>query len=300
VGLRKVITEDTVFILGAGASAPYGYPTGYELRRLIIEEFPKRAAHDEFVKRGPLGNDKIWMERVKEEITYDAENLSEIFEKSRTSSIDLFLSRRRQFYEIGRRAIAQIIFEKEKNSKFEYEMDDVSQDWYKYLYRRMTETLVDPESYMGFADNNVTFITFNYDRSLEHFLYDALIHSFEIPLGGIKTKDLFPFEFIHVYGKLADLDWQESSGVKYGSYFIPKMIENINIIYDSENSARLQKTLKERITNAKRIFFLGFGFAPENMEILGIPEVLKSEPQIYGTAFNWTEKEILNPKLVRR
>ncbi len=34
-----MITQDTVFILGAGASAPYGYPTAKELRTFIITQF---------------------------------------------------------------------------------------------------------------------------------------------------------------------------------------------------------------------------------------------------------------------
>jgi len=31
--------QNTVFILGAGASKPYGYPTGQELREYICKEF---------------------------------------------------------------------------------------------------------------------------------------------------------------------------------------------------------------------------------------------------------------------
>jgi hypothetical protein len=31
--------QNTVFILGAGASTPYGYPTGQELRDYICKEF---------------------------------------------------------------------------------------------------------------------------------------------------------------------------------------------------------------------------------------------------------------------
>ena len=34
-----MITHPTVFILGAGASKPYGFPTGKELRVQIITEF---------------------------------------------------------------------------------------------------------------------------------------------------------------------------------------------------------------------------------------------------------------------
>jgi len=33
-----MITQQTVFILGAGASAPYGYPTGAGLKDIICDE----------------------------------------------------------------------------------------------------------------------------------------------------------------------------------------------------------------------------------------------------------------------
>ena len=32
----------TVFVLGAGASVPYGYPTGLDLREKIINNFTKQ------------------------------------------------------------------------------------------------------------------------------------------------------------------------------------------------------------------------------------------------------------------
>jgi len=279
-----MIGEQTLFILGAGASAPYGYPTGDQLRKEIIKEFPDKVGYDDYCQG--LEKDLI------EDIIQMANELSKYFGRSRTSSIDLFLSRRPRFYEIGRRAIAQIIFEREKGSKFEYDMKDASQDWYKYLYRRMSETLIDAESYMGFSANQVSFITFNYDRSLEHYLYDALINSFDIPLHSIQTKELFPFKVIHIYGKLADLDWEDPEGVRYGSYFIPKMISNINIIYDETNEVELKKSITQEITKAKRIFFLGFGYADENLEILGIPEILTDDKVAYGTAYGFSDREI--------
>jgi hypothetical protein len=36
-----MIDTETVFILGAGASKPYGYPTGYELKEFICEKLLK-------------------------------------------------------------------------------------------------------------------------------------------------------------------------------------------------------------------------------------------------------------------
>lgn len=36
-----MITEETVFIIGAGGSALYGFPTGEQLSQLIIGHFPE-------------------------------------------------------------------------------------------------------------------------------------------------------------------------------------------------------------------------------------------------------------------
>jgi hypothetical protein len=40
------------------------------------------------------------------------------------------------------------------------------------------------------------------------------------------------------------------------------------------------------------MFFLGFGYARENLKALGLPEVLKQRHRIYGTAMGSTPKEI--------
>lgn len=279
-----MIDTETVFVLGAGASVPYGYPTGDELRRLIIRGFPRKADHDDYCVG--LEKDEI------EDIVDMARILSDKFENARSPSIDIFLARRPEFYEIGRRAIAQIIHEKEKISVFEYDMDDPEKDWYKYLFHRMTETLTDKESYMKFSENKVSFITFNYDRSLEHYLYNALINSFDIPLGRIRTEDLFPFEFILVYGKLADLNWENSGGIRYRGAFVPKMISNINIIYDTPNKDELKESIHRIFTKAKRIFFLGFGYAHENLEVIKVIAFLKDDIDIYGTCYGSTPKNI--------
>jgi hypothetical protein len=44
------------------------------------------------------------------------------------------------------------------------------------------------------------------------------------------------------------------------------------------------------------VFFLGFGYAKENLEILKIPQILNSLQKIYGTALNFTKREIESVK----
>lgn len=46
------------------------------------------------------------------------------------------------------------------------------------------------------------------------------------------------------------------------------------------------------IMNAERIFFLGFSYADENLEMLEIPKVLHKEQWVFGTAYGMTENEI--------
>ncbi len=166
----------------------------------------------------------------------------------------------------------------------------------------MVETFTTPENYEQFKENHVEFITFNYDRSLEYFIYESFINSFssqrlddDIRAALHKNIELIPFPFCHIYGKIADLPWQSEDGVEYGYNGVQRLSRfsaNIRVIFDrNQNHDDLVKA-KKLIIDAKRIFFLGFGYAKENLEILGLPANLNSKQEIYGTALGMTDKEI--------
>jgi len=80
----------------------------------------------------------------------------------------------------------------------------------------MTDELEKKERLSQFHRNNVSFITFNYDRSLEHFLFESLRYSFsEIPKDEI-INEVKQIKIIHIYDKVAPLPWQdEQEGVEY-------------------------------------------------------------------------------------
>lgn len=44
------------------------------------------------------------------------------------------------------------------------------------------------------------------------------------------------------------------------------------------------------ILESERIFFLGFGFAKENLQVLDLPRTLENASEIYATAFGLHEK----------
>ncbi|MEN6578463.1 MAG: hypothetical protein ABFD90_19110 [Phycisphaerales bacterium] len=291
-----MIEKRTVFILGAGASSPYGLRTANGLRCDIIQKFRKslgrhfithRETEEERVRRGyPTISDATAFLTA-----FDGPNNME--------SIDLFLSRQPRFKEVGKLAILLSILRYERESRFAHKTNEPDRDWYSLLYDRMTRESISKDGYKEFARNKVAFITFNYDRSLEYFLFRSL-HSFEDATPEKVREQISQITISHVYGKLAPLPWQDSDSSKvleYGaddvkSYGkLPDMIQNLYVVHEERRNPELEKA-REEIRKAERIFFLGFGYAKENLETLGLPDVLRAEQEIYGTAMGWMAKEI--------
>lgn len=284
-----MITEPTVFIIGAGGNKPYGFPTGKELRELICKNYV-----DKF--------EQLFREKVRDEDYYEietkiAENFVNQFYASNTESIDLFLSRKSDFSTSGRRAIIIEILAAEK--KFIEEGKRFrSGDWYAYLFNRMTEDLRKSEDIKDILNNKVTFVTFNYDRYLEYFFANSIINSFSLnPSEAIQYIKKIPI--YHIYGQTSYLPWQNSSySVKFGQDFNLNLVDyiqqDIKIIYDFKKgiSPEIQKCISE----AKRIFFLGFSYLNENLELLKIPEGLIPGQKIYGTALGFLPEEIERTK----
>lgn len=169
----------------------------------------------------------------------------------------------------------------------------------------MTKDLTS-QGYDRFWNNQIAFITFNYDKSLEYFLYNSFYNFFYDNRIDIqkRLKDFTPFEIIHVYGSISDSslsDWYNHS-VDYFKdrpmsvySYLRQYSENIRII--GERSAEVKDKLSGLYRKYKRIFFLGFGYAQENLEALGIlnNEVVDTW-EIFGTAMGMTSKEIADVK----
>jgi hypothetical protein len=284
-----MIKENTLFILGAGASKPYGYPTGKELRAYICKKLPG-------IFSAIIGKDRELGNPDRVILNKDMKKFAEIFKKSSIQSVDQFLALNPSFSDIGRMAIATAILGYENRPRFNMEVEDSFQDWYSFLYKRMTEGFSSKESWKEFKKNNISFVTFNYDRSLEHFTYTSFIHSFWEIKDAIllhNYTEYIPFPFVHVYGQIDNPVWK--GGSKYAEGYddyqrIDTLKDNIRIIGDRVKG--LKEDIAALFNKATRIFFLGFGYAPENMEVLGLPKSIQDGQEIYGTAKGYTKKEI--------
>jgi hypothetical protein len=305
-----VIDKRTVFVLGAGASCPYGYPSGARLREMICLDKGFWDSYVGYRDRQNLGNKK------SEEIN----RFRKIFKDSGIRSIDVFMANNPNLAQIGKYIITYEIFRAERQSLFDEEAKLAQEsikrrrdnsgsfdllstalfeggDWYFYLYNKLIEGLVGPTSLPDFSSGNLAFITFNYDRSLEYYFYERLRNSYTGVTESDIAKCLGNFKILHVYGRVAPLKWQDPKyGVEYRLEINESLLQNsssnIRTIYEEKENPELieaQNLLKQ----AERIFFLGFRYAKENMEVLGLPAIISPlKCWVFGTAFGMYEIEI--------
>ena len=111
-----MITEPTVLILGAGASQPYGFPSGRRLKALA--EKNDQAVQ---VMLQKLGFDENTYHEFRNTLFYSGQ-----------PSVDAFLEHRPEFLNIGKASIAIRIIACEGTGKlFPEEME-----WYEYLFNQ--------------------------------------------------------------------------------------------------------------------------------------------------------------------
>jgi len=274
-----MIKDKCVLILGAGASAPYGFPTGPALKTIICSNF--KSLWEKFVfdrSQTPLANDYLEEEKIK------ARKFVNDFRKFEHDSIDLFLTIHRDHSEIGKKAIFLNILNAEANSI----QGGRTKNWYTTLFGLMISGITHPDNIEQFIDNNITIITFNYDRSLENYLYESFMNYNNIKRESEKIIILNKIKIHHVYGKLAGLPWEnDTESLKFGQEIWANQLDekkdNIKTIYE-----RRSEDLEDMINSihyADKIYFLGFGFAEENVRILKLHEKKRVDQIIYTSDF---------------
>lgn len=283
-----MIKEKTLLILGAGASWPYYFPTGAELKEYILKRFPGDYAN--LVQKSTT--DRF----IRNDVVRFFDKFIEKFSNPMYPSIDLFLSLNHEFEEIGKIAIVFTILSAELNKElFRMKRSLIDEfDWYQYLFRALTEDITKLNKVNRIFDNQIKIITFNYDRSFENYISSVLINAYPGLDQDTKTMIYEKLKPIHVFGSP---NLTGENAVNYGSVLEVNKLESfsksINTIYEIESDDRF----RDMIIWAEKIFFLGFGFAPENLEVLGIPKYIKPNHKIYATALNLSErrkKSIIN------
>lgn len=275
-----MIEIPTLLILGAGASKPYGYPTGLELTKLIVDDLAE-IEHNESGWTYDLG--------------YDMADLVSTFrfslDMSKKYSIDSYLTSREDenFTELGKIAIVNAISKCELHDSF---FDDVEDDWYTYLINTLYDC-----SYDNIKDNKLGIITFNYDRSLEMFLMNSLWGTYTLRSYPIMSADLEKsIPIIHMFGRI-DIPERRDMGVAdYGtsrsSSELKEISKNIKIIPEIKDSRVIDHS-NNLIEEAEKIYFLGLNLNNEqNLKLFDLS--LFNGKDVFGTGYGMRRGELTN------
>jgi hypothetical protein len=272
-----VINLPTVLILGAGASKPRGFPTGGEL----LAQARAQELHGlvEMIKPAPASS---------------ARPLFEAISGTGEKSLDAMLEHRPALVEAGKALMARALLYREESALGSRQ--DAPGEWYRDLWGAMsTGSLAD------FRRNKVTVLTYNYDRSLEFFLITALCERFQKS----RTECAAALDCIgpiHLHGQLGFLPELASNvpaHVLYGCAgegVTPSNVQiaaqNIKIIHEANPQEDVFIRARAALADAKKVVFLGFGFAEQNVTRLTLKTCLDPSTPIYACAKGFTRKQV--------
>ncbi len=291
-----------VFVLGAGASRPYGLPTSKELRAILLgTEAGDRAlislgiSFDRIVSflgsRGMRDKPKygeLFARATEREIPTDLnvarlfvdaalngfcgsrggslKNFRDRFFNSQRVSIDAFITKNPDLEPIAKHAVAAVLLLCEREERLEA-------DWYQQFLERLMRG--------GSHDGEFGIITFNYDRSFEHYFKRAYTHNY-LSDASLARKLYRQLKIVHAYGCLGTLEGNMMPPlVMYGDVnTFGNAVDQMDLATPAHDS---NDEIKGLLDGVDRVIFIGFGFWKENMDLIELDK--KNPPSVYASAF---------------
>ena len=286
----RMFDKKTVFIIGAGAGVEINMPVGSQLGRTIADKTYIR--HKDYGAELTSGDyavsnalKRITRARGLDYNAWRAEACAireGIFE---TRSIDAYLNTHKDNEAVkiaGKLAIVQSILEAEKECDLHRESRGDWRDGSKVASSWLPELFYIMQDGVGKTDDirkifsNLAFITFNYDRCLEHYLYYTIMGLYR--LNEQDAADIMAsLEIYRPYGQVGSLDWERKGKTKVafgGKAYeaIEELAEEIKTFNEQiEDQVILQK-IRGTINTAARIVFLGFHYHKQNMDLMAVSD----------------------------
>ena len=335
-----LITNNTVFVLGAGASWHYGYPTG----EALVEDVVKMSRLFESYCRNRCSEslsgaalqavpeyvsekiDRSWGLKSAlqgwEAAANESMSLAERLETVRPLLIDHFLAWNESLRPIGKLMIAAVLLECEaswlhsRRNKNRSKDDKSKDDWYRFITHKIVYNC---ERSSDIFNNNVKFITFNYDTSLEYVLYNS-ISSMDLFTAEDVSKFLSEDRIVHVYGAV-DSDFAKNAASNelglsarlsdpYGNtlnhqpqiqslidrcYTSAKRLRTVDP-HDKEEDAAALQTAKKWIEDAGVVYILGYGFDDSNNARIGLTNLRHDKRDVAVMFTNYGNLNVINKK----
>jgi hypothetical protein len=304
----------TVFIIGAGASNEIGMPIGIGLKDNIIDilsgvmdiinisnpDLGQNTNKLEHIHEAKSGIIDYYYKSDLNKICEAYDNLDKVIQSLElTSSIDNLLYNFRDspdIQAIGKIAIVTAILKAENEcalvqpSMYKKIKPSLEGTWYHSLFLELNKRASLDEFVRRL--NNIYFIIFNYDRTLEYYLYNSIMKFYKTSTE--KTIELIKgMNIYHPYGQTGFLECQNGK-IKHpfgnlsrdNMYSLSTQIKTF--ILDNFADDDEYKNACNFLYGADKVFFLGFAFYSQNIDLL-FPKKITSFTEDENTKIRYAQ-----------
>ena len=297
----------TTLVVGAGASAELHLPAGQELLSRILQGYDfSRLGTDAQTRDGQVLLQLLTKmgERGGQQVAQMVEAAERIRVAARMgTSIDTIIEQfdhDKLVGNCGKLAIAYYVGQAEARSNLKDQgrvpgelplQGKIAECWLYYLGQLVTSGV--PRSRIEKALDDLTIVSFTYDRSIEHFLPHALVMAYGMELIEAQRIVGGRLKVIHPFGAVGRLPWQDGDTpqAEWGAE-TPWNIQPIAMALRTPSEARRDqmglRAIRASVAGAKRLVFLGFGFEAQAMELL-FDYSLSHNPEILVSGHGMSE-----------
>ena len=303
--------KKTLFVVGAGASEEARLPTGHKLKSIISDKLSITYEHGNTQITGDREIVKALRQYVKQENGQPGDinpyldagwRISEAMPQA--ISIDNFIEAHEGDEKIelsGKLAIVRAILEAEHNSLLSVEQrhavpqlnhKNLGGTWYNSFAQLLTEGV--HRKNVGDIFKNISFITFNYDRCVEHFLFHSLQTYYGL-VGEDAAELVRTLSIYHPYGVVGALEWQGGQhtvpfGRRSASVDLLSLSGQIKTFSERIEDEAVTAAMRQLVRDAEVIVFLGFAFHPQNMELIR-PTERSEAKRVIATAMGISDSD---------
>lgn len=288
--------RQTLFVIGAGASAEFGLPVGKSLAHTIGKMTDIRF---EFGNRSVGTGDMDLFSMLTGQMRHDANEYQNAGWLIRdgialAQSIDDFIDLHRSnphVVQYGKAALVKAILDAERNCKLF--VDPIAQgsafdpaalaDTWLVKFMHMLGRGIPRENVRGIF-NSVSFVVFNYDRCIEHFLENALRRLYGIRED--EARDIVAdLHIIHPYGSVGN------AAFGHGRADYVALAGQVKTYTEQLANADILNEVRNEVQQAECIVFLGFAYHSQNLLMLKPAEPIRHK-LVFGTAYGMSAADV--------
>lgn len=307
-----MLSKETVFILGAGASYELGLPLGEELKVQIAKLLDIRFADGHNQSHGDYQIAHALRSLAQEQTETSYNDLLRKCWLLRDAlpgaiSIDNLIDAHRNdpdIAEIGKLGISKAILLAEQKSKLyrkptdrdELVFSQLSGTYLIPLFQLLTEGVAKEQAEEIFS--NVAFVIFNYDRTIEQYFPLALERYYGFSKQ--EAEEIFSHaKIVHPYGRVGVFGRGKSlASAAFGAddCNLRSIAQGIRTFSEGVADEQAEDEITSVIRTAEQVVFLGFAFHPLNMAILST-EMMDPDQEIglsaiFGTTMGLSDAAV--------